>query len=66
MWEYEKNIKKKNSTWAYNKYSISNEFDTKRFSFFSFSHDIIQTSVEYLKLFLFVTHFTSITRRYQL
>ena len=33
MWEYEKDIKKKNSTWAYNKYSISNEFDTKRFSF---------------------------------
>ena len=66
MWEYQKDIKKKNYTWAYNKYSISNEFDTKRFSFFAFSHGIIQTSVEYLKLFLFVTHFTSIARRYQL
>ena len=66
MWEYEKKKIKKNSTWAYNKYSISNEFGTKRFLFFAFIHGIIQTSVEYLKLFLFVTHFTSIARRYQL
>ena len=29
-----KMFKKKKSTQAYNKYSISNEFDTKRFSFF--------------------------------
>ena len=46
------------------KYSISNGFDTKRLSFIALSHGILQTSVQYLNLLLFVTHFTSITRRY--
>ena len=52
--------------YANDKYSISNGFDTKRLSFFAFSRCIIQTSVEYLNLFLFDTHFTSIAQRYQL
>ena len=50
--------------YANDKYSISNGFDTKRLSFFAFSRRIIQTSVEYLNLFLFDTHFTSIAQRY--
>ena len=47
-------------------YSKKGESITSTTSFFAFSHGIIQTSVEYLNLFLFDTHFTSIARRYQL
>ena len=36
------------------------------FSFFTFKHGVIQTSVEYLNQFLIDTRFTSVARRYQL
>ena len=57
---------KKKSTYANYKYIISNEFNTKRLSSVTISRGIIQTGVEYLNLFLFDTHFTSIAQRYQL
>ena len=64
--KYRKRCLLKKSTYANNKYIISNEFNTKRLLFVTFSRGIIQKGVEYLTLFLFDTHFTSIVRRYQL
>ena len=64
--KYRKRCILKKYTYANYKYIISNEFNTKRLSFVTISRGIIQTGVEYLTLFLFDTHFTSIVRKYQL